>query len=85
MQLDDNLNRYWSRTRRITALLMAVWLVVTFVVAYFARELSFAFFGWPFSWWVAAQGALLVYLLIVVFYVYYMNRLDREHGVAEEK
>ena len=33
MQLDANLRRYWSRTRRITAWLMAVWLVVTFVVA----------------------------------------------------
>ena len=85
MQLDHNLRRYWSRTRRVTALLMAVWLVVTFVVAYFARELSFAFFGWPFSWWVAAQGALLVYVLIVVFYARYMNRLDREYGVAEEE
>ena len=84
MQLDDNLRRYWSRTRRVTAWLMAVWLAVTFVVAYFARELSFAFFGWPFSWWVAAQGALLVYLLIVVFYARHMNRLDREHGVAED-
>lgn len=85
MQLDDNLRRYWSRTRRVTALLMAVWLVVTFVVAYFARELSFAFFGWPFSWWVAAQGALLVYVLIVVCYAHYMDRLDREHGLAEEE
>lgn len=83
MELDDNLRRYWSRTRRITALLMAAWLAVTFVVAYFARELSFAFFGWPFAWWVAAQGALLVYLLIVAFYAHYMSRLDREHGVAE--
>lgn len=85
MQLDDNLRRYWSRTRRVTAWLMLVWLVVTFVVAYFARELSFAFFGWPFGWWVAAQGALLVYLLIVAFYAHYMARLDREHGVAEEE
>lgn len=83
MQIDDNLRRYWSRTRRVTAWLMGVWLVVTFVVAYFARELSFAFFGWPFSWWVAAQGALVVYVLIVATYAHYMNRLDREHGVAE--
>mgnify|MGYP006316494693 FL=1 len=85
MALDDNLRRYWSRTRRVTAWLMAVWLVVTFGVAYFARELSFTFFGGPFSWWVAAQGALVVYLLIVVFYAWYMGRLDREHGVAEDE
>lgn len=84
MRLDDNLRRYWSRTRRITALLMALWLVVTFGVAWFARELAFSFFGWPFSWWMAAQGALVVYVLIVAYYAHHMKRLDREHGVAED-
>ena len=83
MQLSDNLRRYWRKTTRLTAILMQVWFVVTFVVAYFARELSFPFFGWPFSWWVAAQGALVVYVVIVAYYAWAMNRLDREHGVAE--
>ena len=58
--------------------------VVAFVVGYFARDLSFIFFGWPFSFWVGAQGALIVYVLIIGFYAWYMNRLDQEHGVAEE-
>ena len=39
-------------------MLLAIWFVVTFVVAYFARDLTFNFFGWPFSFWVAAQGAV---------------------------
>ena len=59
--------------------------VVTYVVGYFARELSFTFFGWPFSFWVGSQGALVVYVLIIWFYANYMNKLDREHGVAEEE
>ena len=84
MQVSENLRRYWQKSLRITWILMAVWFVVTFAVAYFARELSFDFFGWPFSWWVAAQGALVVYLLIIGGYAYYMNRLDVEHGVVEE-
>ena len=66
-------------------LLLALWFVVTFGISYFARELSFNFFGWPFSFWVAAQGALIVYVLIIWFYASYMNRLDQEHGVAEEE
>jgi putative solute:sodium symporter small subunit len=80
----DNHRRYWRRNLRMTALLMAVWFVVTFVAAFFARELSFAFFGWPFSFWVGAQGALVVYVLIVWFYARTMDRLDREHGLAED-
>jgi len=62
---------------------MAVWFVVTFVVTFFARDLSFTFFGWPFSFWVAAQGSLIVYVVIIWFYARYMNQLDQEHGVAE--
>jgi putative solute:sodium symporter small subunit len=80
----DSRLRYWRRNLRVTAVLMLLWFVVTFVVAYFARELSFEFFGWPFSYWVGAQGALIVYLGIIAFYARYMNRLDREHDVAEE-
>jgi putative solute:sodium symporter small subunit len=76
--------RHWRSTLRVTALLLLVWLVVTFGVSYFARELSFAFFGWPFSFWVGAQGALVVYLLIVAFYAWYMNRLDVRCGADEE-
>ena len=71
---------YWRRSRRIVAGLLLVWFVVGFGVAWFARELSFGFFGWPFSFWVGAQGALLVFLLIVGVYAWLMNRLDDAHG-----
>ena len=75
---------YWRRTRRITAILLLVWVAVTFVAVYYARELSaLALFGFPFGFYMGAQGALLVYLAIVGFYAFYMNRLDREYGVDE--
>ncbi len=79
----DVLARYWRRNLVVTALLLSIWFGVTFVVSYFARELSFTFFGWPFSFWVAAQGALIVYVLIVGGYAWFMNRADHTHGVAE--
>lgn len=68
---------YWRRTLRLTRALLALWFVVTFGIAFFARDLDFDFFGWPFSFWVAGQGALLVYLLIVGYYAFAMRRLDR--------
>jgi putative solute:sodium symporter small subunit len=52
-------------------------------MAYFARDLNFIFFGWPFSFWAAAQGSLIVYVVIIWFYARYMNQLDQEHGLAE--
>ena len=83
MQITENHRRYWGKTLNITAVLLAIWFVVTFVVSFFARDLSFKFFGWPFSFWMASQGSLVIYVLIIGFYARYMNRLDIEHGVAE--
>jgi putative solute:sodium symporter small subunit len=83
MQLTAKHQEYWQRNLKLTGILLAIWFIVTFVLIYGARTLNFNFFGWPFSFWVAAQGALLVYLGIIVFYARYMNRLDREYGVEE--
>ena len=83
MQLTERHHQYWQKNLNITGILLAIWFVVTFVVGYFARDLNFTFFGWPFSFWVAGQGALIVYVVIIGYYAYYMNRLDQEFGVAE--
>jgi putative solute:sodium symporter small subunit len=85
MQVSENHQRYWQKNLRITAILLAIWFVVTFVIGFYARELNFEFFGWPFSFWVASQGSLVVYVVIIAFYAHYMNKLDIEHGVAEEE
>ena len=84
MTLSERHRHYWRKNQRMTGILMLVWFMVTFVVSYFARDLSFSFFGWPFSFWMASQGALVVYVLIIWFYASYMNTLDQDHGVAEE-
>ena len=83
MQLTARHQEYWSKNLRITGLLLALWFSVTFVLLYFARDLTFTFFGWPFSFWVACQGALIVYCLIIWYYARYMNKLDKEYGVSE--
>lgn len=85
MEDPNPLQAYWHKNLKLTALLLAIWFATSFVVTYFARDLSFNFFGWPFSFWVAAQGSLIVYVAIVWCYARRMNKLDREHGVAEEE
>jgi putative solute:sodium symporter small subunit len=85
MQVSLSQQQYWRKNLRLTGFLLVIWFVVSFVVAYFARDLSFNFFGWPFSFWVAAQGALVTYVALIFFYARTMNRLDQEHGFAEEE
>ncbi len=84
MESRENRRIYWLRVQRVTAALMCVWFVAGLGIHFFARELSFRFLGWPFSFWMAAQGSLLIFLLIVVFYVWIMERLDREHGFDQD-
>lgn len=83
MEQDLRRQEYWSRNLRITAILLAIWFFVTFVVGFYARDLNFNFFGWPFSFYMAAQGSLIVYVGIIWFYARYMNQLDLEYGVDE--
>jgi putative solute:sodium symporter small subunit len=83
MQLSQKHVEYWSKNLRITAILLFIWFVVTFVVGFYAKALNFNFFGWPFAFWMGAQGALVVYVIIIWFYARYMNNLDKEYDVHE--
>jgi len=83
MQLTAKHQEYWSRNLRITGILLAIWFVVTFVIGYYARELSFNFFGWPFAFFMGAFGSLVIYVVIIWYYARYMNKLDREYDVHE--
>ena len=85
MQVNESRQIYWRKNLRVTGILLSIWFVVTFVMAYFARDLSFSVFGWPFSFYMAAQGSLVIYMAIIWFYSSHMNKLDIEHGVAEEE
>ena len=71
--------KYWSKLKTITVILIVLWFIPTFVISFFANELTFDFFGWPFSFWVAAQGSQLIYLLIVWIYASFVNKLDKTY------
>lgn len=69
--------RHWRRSQRLTGLLLLLWLATWFVPAFFARELAhITLFGWPLSFYLAAQGATLVFLAIIGVHAWRMRRLD---------
>ena len=76
--------RHWQQTRRMTLWLLAVWFIVTFLTIYFARQLAgYTLFGWPVSFFMAAQGSTLLYVIIVALYAWRMRRLD--HAYRKEQ
>ena len=84
MKLTGKQKQYWQKNLRLTGVLLAIWFAATFVIGWFARDLqALTFLGFPLPFYMAAQGALLVYLLLVGYYAYCMDRLDREYDVHE--
>jgi putative solute:sodium symporter small subunit len=83
MQLTQKHVEYWQKTLRLTGILLAIWFVVTFVASYFARELNEMTFIGPLGFYMGAQGSLIVYVAIIVYYAKSMNAMDKEYGVEE--
>ena len=69
---------HWRATKRLTAMLLLTWLIITFGGIFFARELSaLTIFGWPVSFYMVAQGVPLAYVAILAIYALRMRVLDR--------
>ena len=84
MQLTEKHREYWSKNLRLTAVLLAIWFAVTFVVIWNAKALNeIVIAGFPLAFYMGAQGALIVYVLVIWFYARRMNALDKEYGVHE--
>ena len=62
----------------LKALLLAVWVVVSFGVCFFARDLQALVEGWPFAYWMAAQGAVLMFMVVVLVYCVAMDQFERK-------
>lgn len=63
--------------------LLALWALASFGVCYFARYLMFPVGGWPLGFWMASQGAVFVFLVIVVAYAAAMSWFERHDRPGE--
>jgi putative solute:sodium symporter small subunit len=86
MQLTQKHRQYWRKNLKLTAVLTAIWFIATFAMAWFARELAtITVFGWPLSFYMAAQGSMIIYVFIVWWYARKMRSLDEQFGVAQSE
>ena len=82
MKLTD---AYWEKTRRLTLTLLIIWVLVTFVLSWFSSWLNqWQFLSFPLGFYMAAQGSLLLYLLLIWIYNRRMRKLDAEYGIDDE-
>ena len=84
MELTAKHQEYWHKNLVVTAILLFIWFVATFVEGWYARELnSITFLGFPLGFYMSAQGSLIIYVAIIWYYQFHMNKLDIEYGVEE--
>lgn len=67
---------------------MAVWFVVSYVCGILLCDSMDATLpavgNAPFGFWMAQQGSILIFVVILVVYAFLMNRLDAKHGYKDE-
>ena len=77
---------YWKTNVRIILWSLVIWALVSFGFGILLRPAlsGIAVGGTDLGFWFAQQGSILVFLGLIFFYAWRMNKLDAEHGVGEE-
>jgi putative solute:sodium symporter small subunit len=83
---NGNVAAYWRANLRLMAVLLGIWALVSFgmgiVLAPWLNQ--FQFFGFKLGFFFAQQGSLYVFVLLIFYYAWRMNRLERELDVHED-
>ncbi len=77
---------YWSANIRMIIISLIIWALVSFGFGILLRPMisGIAVGGTDLGFWFAQQGSILVFLALIFFYAWRMNKLDREYGVEED-
>ncbi len=84
--INDKRQAYWRANLRLLAFCLAIWFVVSFGFGILLVEQlnTIRIGGFQLGFWFAQQGAIYVFVLLIFFYAWRMNRIDREFDVHED-
>ncbi|MCX8059670.1 MAG: DUF4212 domain-containing protein [Aquificaceae bacterium] len=81
----EELEDYWRENRKLMWIVLVVWALVSYGAALISGWLNrIVVLGFPLGYYMGAQGALLVFLLLIVFYAKRMDETDRKYRVEED-
>jgi putative solute:sodium symporter small subunit len=77
---------YWKANLSITLKLLTIWFFVSFGCGILFKEYldQFSIGGSPLGFWMAQQGSIICFVLLLFIYSYQMNNLDEKYGYGEE-
>lgn len=77
---------YWSATLRLISIVLVVWFIVSYLAGIILAPAlnSIHLGGYPLGFWFAHQGSMYVFVALIFYYAYAMDKIDREFNVHEE-
>jgi putative solute:sodium symporter small subunit len=78
---------HWSRTTNLMLTHLFVWFIFGYVVHMFVKPLNtiiIPVLQFPLGFYMAAQGSLIVFVTMLFVFARQQDKIDREHGVAED-
>jgi putative solute:sodium symporter small subunit len=78
-------DHHWQRTSKLMLWMMALWLFFGYVVHMFVVPLNgIKIFGFPLGFYMAAQGSLIAFVVMLFWFAKAQDKIDRDAGVAED-
>lgn len=76
---------YWNRTRSLMFTMLGLWVFFGFVIHMFVTSLNeIVILGFPLGFYMAAQGSLIAFVVMLFWFARKQNSIDEEFGVAED-
>ena len=80
-----NAEGHWKATSHLMWIALAIWAFFSFVIHFFVNSLNqIVILGFPLGYYMAAQGSLIVFVVMLVLFAKQQDKIDREFGFAEE-
>jgi putative solute:sodium symporter small subunit len=82
----ERVTGHWAKTQRLTYIVLALWVFFSFVIHFFVKPLNeIVILGFPLGFYMAAQGSLIAFVIILFWFAKRQDQIDREFGFAEEE
>ena len=80
---DQRAREYWKANIRIVLTLLSIWFIVSFGCGIlFVDALdTIRIGGFKLGFWIAQQGSIFVFVILVFVYIRLMDRLDDRYNV----
>jgi putative solute:sodium symporter small subunit len=82
-----NEEAHWQKTTRLMLTHLGIWLFFGYIIHFFVVPLNkivIPILGFPLGFYMAAQGSLIVFVVMLFVFAKQQNAIDREFGYAEE-